>query len=114
MRRSGTRGTARRAGRDRDAGEIELVQHRFPVDVLEAGVHETRDAAVAPSAQPRAGHYRFESGEQTGELRTPGGELDDLLDDKVVARMGQGRQTPVEAVEEARPNPLPPAYEAHR
>jgi hypothetical protein len=49
-----------------------------------------------------------EAGQQRGELFAPGGELDDVVDDQVVARLGQRRDAAVEAGEEPRAHLVPP------
>src|SRR5689334_21484442 len=54
VRRSGARRAARGAGRDRDAGGVQLVQHGLAVDAREAHVDEARRAARAIAVEARA------------------------------------------------------------
>ena len=49
-----------------------------------------------------ADHEHVEACQEACELLAPARELDDVLNDQVVPRRGQGRKTAVEAVEEAR------------
>ncbi len=53
-----------------------------------------------------ADEEHVEAGQQLGQLGPPGGELDDVFDDQVVAGRGQGGQAPVEAGEQYANNPI--------
>src|SRR5207247_665814 len=48
-------GTARRAGRDRDAELVQLVKHRLAVHAGEAEVHDRGEPPLGIAVQPRAG-----------------------------------------------------------
>jgi hypothetical protein len=88
------------------------------VDAVELDMRTTlADAAVAPFAfapvelvevAVHADQEHVEPLQQRGQLVAPGGELDDVLDDQIVAGGGEGGDAAMEAVEERRPQAGPP------
>ena len=69
-----------------------------PVKLIEAAVHTDDE------------HIQIR--QEYGQLVAPAAELDDVLDDEVVARVGQRGQAAVEAGEQPRPYLAPPVERA--